>query len=396
MLRVGLTGGIGSGKSTVAARLAEHGATLIDSDRVAREVVAVGTEGLAAVVDTFGREVLAADGSLDRAALAAIVFHDDTQRTRLNAIVHPLIGERTARLLAEAAEDAVVVHDVPLLVENGLAPVYHLVVVVDTPVEERVRRLVSSRGMAEADVRARIATQASDGARRAAADVWLDNSGPHERVVAAVDELWTDRLVPFEENVRLARLPERGGPRLVPYDPTWPAQAERVIARLRLAAGDGALRVDHIGSTSVPGIAAKDVLDIQVTVPSLEVADELAEPLARAGFPAAPGFTRDSPHAPDPDPEHWRKRMAGSADPKRWVNVHLRAEGSPGWRAALLFRDWLRAEPEWLADYQAMKERTAARYADGEIPDYATAKEPWFERAFTEMERWAERTGWQP
>lgn len=393
MLRVGLTGGIGSGKSTVAARLARHGATLIDSDRVAREVVAVGTEGLAAVVEAFGDGVLAEDGSLDRAALAAIVFRDDAQRARLNAIVHPLIGARTARTLAEAAEDAIVVHDVPLLVENRLAPVYHLVIVVDTPVEERVRRLVESRGMAEADVRARIATQASDEARRAAADVWLDNSGLRDRVLAAVDELWSERLVPFEENVRLDRQPKRGGPVLVPYDPTWPAQAERLMARLRNVTGT---RVDHIGSTSVPGIAAKDVIDIQVTVPSLAVADELAEPLVKAGFPAAPDFTRDSPHAPDLDPEQWRKRMAVSADPKRWANVHLRVDGSAAWRAALLFRDWLRAEPEWVADYQAMKERTAAEYAFGSISDYATAKEPWFDRAYTEMERWAERTNWRP
>ncbi|HVV20130.1 MAG TPA: dephospho-CoA kinase, partial [Pseudonocardiaceae bacterium] len=220
MLRVGLTGGIGSGKSTVAARLAELGATLIDSDRVAREVVEVGTDGLAEVVDTFGDGVLAADGSLDRAALAKIVFNDAAQRAKLNAIVHPRIGRRTARLLADAAPDAIVVHDVPLLVENGLAPVYQLVIVVDTPVAERVRRLVGSRGMTEDDVRARIATQATDGARRAAADVWLDNSGPREQVLAAVDELWRDRLVPFEENVRLNRRPPRGSPRLVPYDPT--------------------------------------------------------------------------------------------------------------------------------------------------------------------------------
>ncbi|HVV20960.1 MAG TPA: dephospho-CoA kinase, partial [Pseudonocardiaceae bacterium] len=179
-------------------------------------------------------------------------------------------------------------------------------------------------------------------------------------------------------------------------DPTWPAQAERLMARLRYAAGDRALRVDHIGSTSVPGIAAKDVIDIQVTVSDMAVADELAATLAEAGFPSAPDFTQDTPHPPDLDPEHWRKRMAVNGDPKRWANVHLRADGSPGMRAALLFRDWLRARPEWVADYQAMKERTAAEYAGHGIADYALAKEPWFERAFTEMERWADRTGWRP
>jgi dephospho-CoA kinase len=393
MLRVGLTGGIGSGKSTVAARLAELGATVIDADRIAREVVDVGTEGLAAVVDTFGKGVLADDGSLDRAALAAIVFNDDAERARLNAIVHPLIGARTGRLLAEAANDAIVVHDVPLLVENGLTGSYHLVIVVDAPVEERVRRLVGSRGMTEADARARIATQASEAARRAAADVWLDNSGPRGQVAGVVDRLWAERLVPFEENVRRDRMPERGGPTLVPYDPAWPAQAERLMARLRQVTGS---RVDHVGSTSVPGMAAKDVIDLQVSVPSLDAADELAEPLRQAGFPTAPEFTRDTPHPPDLDPDHWRERMAVSGDPKRWANVHLRVSGSAAWRSALLFRDWLRAEPGWRADYQTMKERTAADFADRGIPAYASAKQPWFERASAAMESWAERTGWRP
>jgi dephospho-CoA kinase len=396
MLRVGLTGGIGSGKSTVAGRLAEHGATLIDSDQIAREVLAPGTDGLAEVVDAFGAELLASDGTLDRAALAALVFVDDEARTRLNGIVHPRIGARTAQLTAAAAPDAVVVHDVPLLVENGLAPMYHLVLVVDAPVAQRVRRVVHSRGMAEADVLARIAAQADDQRRRAVADVWLDNSGTPDQVLAVVDDLWADRLVPFEANVRLRRMPSRGGPKLVPYDPGWPAAARRLMARLRLAGGSRIQRVDHIGSTSIPGIAAKDVIDIQVTVASLAVADELAEPLAQAGFPPLPDFTRDTPHAPDLDPELWRKRMAATADPGRWCNVHLRVGGSPGWRVALLFRDWLRAETTWRADYQAMKEQVAAELAGGGIAKYADAKEPWFDRAFTEMEKWAVDTGWQP
>jgi dephospho-CoA kinase len=393
MLRVGLTGGIGSGKSTVAGRLAEHGAVLIDSDRIAREVVAPGSDGLAEVVSAFGDSVRTPEGFLDRPALAAIVFADDDARTRLNAIVHPRIGARTASLTADAAPDAVVVHDVPLLVENRLAPMYHLVIVVDTPVERRVRRLVRDRGMSEQDVRARIAVQADDARRRAVADVWLDNAGTADQVLAAADDLWADRLVPFEANVRLRRTPDRGGPKLVPYDPTWPAAAVRLIARLRLA---GAPRVDHIGSTSVPGLAAKDVVDLQVTVPSLADADALAKPLARAGFVTLPNYTQDTPHPPNLDPSQWRKRMAASADPGRWCNVHLRVAGSPGWRAALLFRDWLRAEPAPRADYLALKERVAAEYATGTIGDYADAKEPWFDKAFTEMERWATDTDWQP
>ncbi len=393
MLRVGLTGGIGSGKSTVAGRLAEHGAVLIDSDRIAREVVAPGTDGLAEVVSAFGESVRTPDGALDRPALAAKVFADDDARARLNAIVHPRIGARTAALTAAAAADAVVVHDVPLLVENRLAPMYHLVIVVDAPIEQRVRRLVRDRGMSQEDVLARIATQADDARRHAVADVWLDNGGTADQVLAAADDLWADRLVPFEANVRLRRMPDRGGPKLVPYDPTWPAAAVRLIARLRLA---GASRVDHIGSTSVPGLAAKDVIDLQVTVASLAAADALAEPLALAGFVPMPHLTQDTPHPPNPDPAQWRKRMAASADPGRWCNVHIRVEGSAGWRAALLFRDWLRASPAPRADYLALKERVAAEYATATIGDYADAKEPWFDKAFTEMDRWATDTNWHP
>ena len=195
MLRVGLTGGIGAGKSTVARRLAEHGATIVDADALAREVLAPGTEGLAAVTARFGAGVLRPDGSLDRAALARLAFADDESRRALEAITHPRIADRTAELFAAAAEDAVVVHDVPLLVEKGMAARYQLVVVVDAPVEVRVERLVR-RGMSEADARARIAAQASEAERRAVADVWLDTDRPLAEVEAEVDALWTDRLVP--------------------------------------------------------------------------------------------------------------------------------------------------------------------------------------------------------
>lgn len=395
MLRVGLTGGIGSGKSTVAGRLAEHGATLIDSDKIAREVVAPGTPGLAAVVEAFGGGVLAADGSLDRPAMARRVFADDGARVRLNEIVHPLVGARTAGLTAVASDDAVVVHDVPLLVENGLAPLYHLVIVVDAPVADRMARLVRGRGMSEADVRARIAAQADDARRRAVADVWLDNSGTPDQVLATVDDLWADRLVPYEANVRLRRMPDRGGPKLVPYRESWPADATRLIDRLTAAGGSLVSRIDHVGSTSVPGLAAKDVIDVQVAVANLADADALAEPFAHAGFPPWP-FTQDSPHPADDDPERWRKRMAVAADPGRWCNVHLRVEGSPNWRTTLLFRDWLRAQPERRADYLRMKEHTAADHAAGTIYEYGVGKEPWFDHVWADMAKWAETTDWVP
>ena len=193
MLRVGLTGGAGAGKSTVAARLRELGAVVIDADALAREVLEPGSDGLREVVDAFGDDLLRPDGTLNRAALAAIVFADPEQRRRLEQITHPRIAARTSQLLADAPGDAVVVHDVPLLVEKGLASAYDLVVVVDAPIEQRVERLVG-RGMAEVDARARIAAQASDEERRTVADVWLVNDGAPDALRAAVDELWRSRL----------------------------------------------------------------------------------------------------------------------------------------------------------------------------------------------------------
>ena len=195
MLRIGLTGGIGSGKSTVSALLAERGAVVVDADRIAREVVAPGTPGLARVVEEFGDGVLAGDGSLDRQALAAIVFGDAGARARLDGIVHPLVRARSLELLAAVPEGAVVVNDVPLLVETGQAASYDLVLVVEADPATRVSRLVQ-RGLAAEDARARMAAQASDEQRRAVADVVLDNSGTPEELAEQVDRFWTERVAP--------------------------------------------------------------------------------------------------------------------------------------------------------------------------------------------------------
>jgi dephospho-CoA kinase len=195
VLRIGLTGGIGSGKSTVSALLAARGALIVDADRIAREVVEPGTEGLAAVVEAFGAQVLTADGSLDRPALAAVVFSDPAARARLDAVVHPLVRRRTAELVAAAPADAVVVNDVPLLVETGQAASYDVVLVVEADPEIRVARLVQ-RGLTEDDARARIASQATDEQRRAVADVVLDNSGTPEELAEQVDRFWAERVAP--------------------------------------------------------------------------------------------------------------------------------------------------------------------------------------------------------
>ena len=195
MLRIGLTGGIGSGKSTVSALLAARGAVIVDADRIAREVVEPGTPGLARVAETFGEQVLAADGSLDRAALAAVVFADPEARRQLDGIVHPLVRARASDLAAAAPPDAVVVNDVPLLVETGQASSYDLVLVVEADPATRVSRLVQ-RGLTAEDARARIEAQASDDQRRAVADVVLHNGGTPEQLAEQVDRFWAERVVP--------------------------------------------------------------------------------------------------------------------------------------------------------------------------------------------------------
>ncbi|MEV7156836.1 dephospho-CoA kinase [Streptomyces misionensis] len=192
MLKVGLTGGIGAGKSEVSRLLVEHGAVLIDADRIAREVVAPGTPGLRAVVDAFGTDVLAPDGSLDRPRLGSIVFADPDRLAVLNSIVHPLVGARSRELEEAAAPDAVVIHDVPLLTENGLAPLYDLVIVVDARPETQLDRLTRLRGMTEEDARARMAAQATREQRRAIADIVIDNDVPLDALRKRVDEVWDD------------------------------------------------------------------------------------------------------------------------------------------------------------------------------------------------------------
>ncbi|MFI9775055.1 dephospho-CoA kinase [Streptomyces sp. NBC_01003] len=192
MLKVGLTGGIGAGKSEVSRLLVKHGAVLIDADRIAREVVEPGTPGLAAVVEAFGSDVLAPDGSLDRPALGAIVFADADRLAVLNSIVHPLVGARSAELEAAATGDSVVVHDVPLLAENGLAPLYDLVVVVDASPETQLDRLVRLRGMSEEDARARMAAQATRDKRLDIADIVIDNDVPLDELHRRVDAVWAD------------------------------------------------------------------------------------------------------------------------------------------------------------------------------------------------------------
>ncbi|MCT7659937.1 dephospho-CoA kinase [Mycobacterium deserti] len=403
MLRIGLSGGIGAGKSTVSATFGELGGIVVDGDVIAREVVEPGTEGLAKLVDAFGKDILQDDGTLNRPALAAIAFSDEEKRKTLNGIVHPLVGRRREELIAAAAADAVIVEDIPLLVESGMAPMFPLVVIVHAEEDLRVQRLIEYRGFSEEDARARIATQATEEQRRAVADVWLDNAGSPEELVEKARELWHERILPFAHNVHDGR-PARPEPVLVPYDSTWPDQARRAVARLNTACRHRAKRIDHIGSTAVPGMDAKDVIDIQVTVGSLEVADELRDALTGAGYvhrqhTADVGKSDARSTVAEFDRtngEHmWHKRLHCSADPGRPTNVHLRVEGRPNQQFALLFVDWLRANPSAHSDYLALKRRVAQQGHES-TDSYAEAKEPWFLDNYRRAWEWADETDWAP
>lgn len=365
MLRVGLTGGIGAGKSAVARRLAERGAVIIDADLLAREVVEPGTDGLAEIVEVFGAGVLNAEGALDRPALGARVFGDESARRRLEKIIHPRVRERTAQLTRSAAPGSIVVNDVPLLVEAGLASSYHLVIVVMADREVRLDRLTRLRGMSPAEAAARIDAQTDDASRRAAGDVLLTNQDDLDGLHARVDGLWHDRLLEFERNLRSGRSAVRSlDSRIVESDPEWPLAAARLVARLRHGLGDR-FDIQHVGPTAVPGPPARDVIDLMIGVRTLDEADGLAGRLGELGFPVRLGEWSDRAGSHG---GAWPKRLHGCADPGYRVDLHLRVAGSPGWRFALLLRDYLRAVPSAVA-----------------AADVAQAADDW-----------AAATGWQP
>jgi dephospho-CoA kinase len=394
VLHVGLTGGIGSGKSTVARLLQKLGATVIDADVVAREVVEPGTPTLAAVAERFGPDVVRPDGSLDRAALAAIVFPDPAALADLDRITGPAIAERVEVLRQAADPHTISVYDMPLLVERRLWPREHLTIVVGADAETRVLRLVEQRGLDAVDARHRMARQASDAERRAAADVWVDNDGDLEVTEAQVRRLWFDRLVPYNANLLTGSRSPRPPLAVVDPDPSWDAQAARLVARLTDTLTPRAVRIDHVGSTSVPKLPAKDVIDLQIGVPSLTEADEsgFVADLTTRGFVRLAEISADIAHIPDGRPVQWGKRFHVSMDPGRAANIHIREVGSPGWRFALQFRDWLRANPDARHRYASLKQALAAGAPNA--GEYAEAKEPWFADAYPRVVDWAGRTGW--
>lgn len=387
MLQFGLTGGIGAGKSTVAAVLRDRGAVVVDADRIAREVVRVGTEGLRELVAEFGPGILRADGSLDRGALAALAFGRPDRLAALGAIVHPRVAERTAELVERAGAGRIVVHDVPLIVENGLAPRYHLVGIVAASEATRVRRLTAERGMTAEDAWARIRAQAGDRDRRAVADLWWDNERADRSVTARVVADWESRLLPYDENLRAGRpaarpaavtLVEPGPGR---YDAAAVA-ARRLRRRLEWACPG--TRTEHVGATAVPDLPAPDVIELLLVVPRGTETGTVLPALRRAGF---------FPVGRAADGTGLLATLRG-ADPGRVVDLDVVLDGSSSWRRALLGRDWLRADASARADL-ADAVRAAVRRGVLARDRHATPA-PWWRAADERMARWADRTGWRP
>lgn len=373
MLKIGLTGGIGAGKSTVSEILVDHGAVIIDADKIAREVVAPGEPLLAQLAQRFGGDVIAGDGGLDRAQLAAAAFVDEESTAALNALMHPAIRDRTIEHFTRNSDAEVVVHDVPLLVENAMTPSYHLNILVDVPAELRLERLMSARGMARDDAEARIARQASDEERYAVCDVIIDNAGPVSQTQDRVADLVDDRILPFAANLKAQRRAARGPVELV--DPTaqdWPMQAQRIIAKLHHGIG-AQFRIDHIGSTAVPGLAAKDVIDLQLLVPDLDAARELAATLAGLGYPGGDAVDNLG------EGQMESKRFHANTDPGRAVNLHVRTENSVGAVFAREFVELLISDDSERERYARLKRTLADKHAgDGHTKGYAEAKEAYF------------------
>jgi dephospho-CoA kinase len=229
-------------------------------------------------------------------------------------------------------------------------------------------------------------------ALRPDADVRLDGGMAPEQLTAAVDALWHQRITAFEANVRASRRsPRKRRPVLVAPDPWWPVEAARLVARLQAAVGHLAVRIDHIGSTSVPDLPAKDLVDIQVVVTDLDVAREAADQARRAGFVRAPGEWSGMDRLGVEHPEE----VAVDADPGRPTNVNFRSVTAPIWRETLVFRDWLRAHPDERDAYAAMKRRLATR-PDAQVDDYGAAKMAWIRPAVGRAEDWARKIRWEP
>ncbi len=392
VLIVALTGGIGAGKSTVAQDLRGFGAVVIDADESARWVVRPGSSGLAEVVEGFGPTVLDGRGELDRAALASTVFGDPTARKQLEAIIHPLVRAHMQDLTDQADERGarLVVHDIPLLVESRLDLDYPLVITVEADEDVRIRRL-ERRGLPAGQSQARMATQAAVGLRTSAADVVIDNNGDEAHLARVVHDLWAQRLSPFADDLAHHVGARLEGPALSEWHRGWADEAARALARIGHRLGPD-VSLHHIGSTSVVGLAAKDVIDLQIGV-----SDDAAIQSALTALDPDLGYVRSEDElVPEKSYGPGVVSVQGflrSADPGRRAHVHIRPLGSQAWRFNLLLRDYLRANDDDRLAYEDEKRRLVHQHPES-TQDYADAKTAFMAALHPRMEVWAGESGW--
>lgn len=406
MLEIGLTGGIGSGKSTIAHELASLGAHVIDSDQLARDVVAPGTEGLAQVVASFGPEMLFEDGNLDRAKLGRRVFSKPEDLATLNGIIHPLVRQRSEEKVRALPPGAVVVHDVPLLVEKHMAKLYDLVMVVSASRATRQKRLLDSRALSLEDIERRMAAQATDEARREVADIWLNNDGDPTATTHVLRQVWHERLAPYAVNLANERPASHSGLlnllRSQQNGRNWHIKATQMANRIGYRLGIREGDICHIGATAVPGLDAEDVVELQLGVATRREAESVTASLASAGYPLVADAEGG---AACEDFERWWsthaqtvgsgrdgfERVHASADPGQNALVYVRQISSARWAYPLLMRDWLRADPRARDDFSRVRARWAgasvsretfaaqcAAYLDGVTPAaLAWAEQNW-------------------
>lgn len=387
LLHIGLTGGIGAGKSTVAAIFAELGAQIIDADKLAHEVLEPGSSALAEIGEVFGSEFINSAGELERGALGAYVFNNPEQLKKLNAIVHPAVAKLTKDRVAELPADAVIVHDVPLIAENDLKANYHLVFVAQCPQQIRMDRLTQERGMSLENARSRIAAQANDEQRRKIADALIPTHGSIETTRAAVEKLWQERVLPMQRNMmQNTRSPHSPQVRLLPNPPeprSWQVQAQQLMDRIIVVLKDVGLQVgtdftvDHIGSTAIGGIWAKDVLDVQLQVINESAQERISQALIAGGFPGQPAFDYAKSGWPAGAGNRVPKMFHANADPAREVHIHIRAVDSLAASYALNFVKLHRQsliQRDRYAQLKAQLLRTTANRAE-----YADRKEAYFD-----------------
>lgn len=375
MIKIGLSGGIGSGKSTVVKMLSSCGAYIIDSDKLAREVVEPGTPGLHSIVEHFGEKVLAESGELNRNALSAIVFQSDEARKVLNSITHPRIAQRTQQLIEEAPRDSIIVHDTPLLVELNLGVFYDAVIIVWASMETRLHRLQKYRDMPQEEALSRIHAQTSDEIRSQTADVVIDNNSTVEAARAQVYDLFYHYLVPWRDHLI------EGEPLSMPIslvshqgkNPIAPKIIARLWTLLHSVTDSGIVSIEHIGATSMNLSLGQDIIDIHITVTHWNKKDIILSTLKDGGYVMVK-YRHDE--------EKLAEYILSSTNPLRKSCIYIHHVDNPCREMYLHSNEFLRLHPQYHQQYIQSK-------VEGLLSEkYSHNKKLFFESLYPQIQQW--------